>query len=588
MPSKYSTLAEAVANVWRDWPENGFTFQDMKGVETTLSFRELETNTARRAAALQAQGLEKGDRLGLIVVEPEDFVLTFLAAVRIGVIPVPLYPPMSIGGLDAYAERTAQVLTNSGTKLLVASAQLQNVLWGVVGNVPSCKKLVKVEEIAAFDGQPEYPEILPEDICFLQYTSGSTSDPKGVIVTHDSLRANTDAILGPEGLDVDSSVDVGCSWLPLYHDMGLIGFVIGPVFWGIPVVFIPALRFLRRTSVWMDTIHRHRASMSFAPPFAYALAAKKAKKADLERWDLSCMKVLGIGAEPIPPGVVREFNEVFSVCNLSKTAVMPAYGMAEFTLAIGLKQVDAQMRTRTIDAEKFEQDGVVAPPRGGKTLEHVSHGRAFSGHQTKIIGEDGHRLPEGTEGEICVKGPSVTAGYFENAEETAKVFRDGWLHTGDLGYLVEGEIYVTGRLKDLIILNGRNIHPQSVEWQVTDLPRVRKGNVVAFSIPGARTEEIVVVAEVKGDDRDASAEAIRQAVFKGMGVSVDHVVCLKPGTLPKTSSGKLQRRKTRQLYLADALGKGGTRAPGSTDKLMLARHVARSLFTRARNIGARN
>ncbi len=589
MASKYPTLAAALANIGNDYPENGFTFQNMKGVETTLTFTEIEKETAKRAAGLQDHGLRPGDRLGLIVIEPEDFVLTFLAATRVGVVPVPLYPPMSMGGLDAYAERTAKVLETAGAKLLAASSQLQNILWGLVDQVDSLRKLVKVEELGNTDETPVYPEVKPDDICFLQYTSGSTSDPKGVIVTHATLRANTDAILGPAGLDSDPKKDRGCSWLPLYHDMGLIGFVIGPLMWGIPIVFIPALRFLRRTSVWLDAIHRHRASISFAPPFAYSLAARKAKPADIEKWDLSSMKAFGVGAEPISAAGLREFNETFAPCKLKPEAIMAAYGMAEATLAIGLTPVRDLMRTRTVDSAAFQENGnAKEASNGSATLEHVSCGPAFPEHEIKIAGENGDWLDDASEGEICVRGPSITPGYFQNEEATREAFQDGWLRTGDLGYLVDGEVYVTGRIKDLIILNGRNIHPQSIEWAVTDVDGVRKGNVVAFSVPGDRTEEVVVVAEVRGVERDEVSKAIRDAVHSAIGITLGDVVCLGPGMLPKTSSGKLQRRKARQLYLTDGLGRQGSRAPGSTGKLTLARHVAKSLFTRARTITARN
>jgi len=583
----FRTVAQAIAEVGQHYPEHDFVFQDLRGDETAYTFVELEENTARRAAALQAYGMRKGDRVGLIVIEPEDFVLTFLACLRVGVVPVPLYPPLSFGNLDAYADRTAKVLTSSASRLLIASGKLQNVLWAMVDRVPSMEALVAVEKLRDAAGTPEFPEIEPEDLAFLQYTSGSTADPKGVMVTHGSLIANSKGII-TEGLRLDPDKgDKGVSWLPLYHDMGLIGFVIAPICHAIPVVFIPTLRFIKRPSVWLDTVHRHRGTASFAPNFAYALATRRVKDRDLEKWDLSCLRVLGCGAEPIQPETMRSFTERFhSTCGLPANSIMPAYGMAEATLAISLKPAPEPMVTFTLDAEHFSETGEVkAASEGSTAAEHVACGVPFEGHEVVAMDPDGNRLPEGHEGELCHRGPSVTPGYFENPEATAQSYRDGWLHTGDLGFVLDGQVYVTGRIKDLIIVNGRNVHPQAVEWAAAECEGVRKGNVVAFSVPGQTGEELVVVAETKRpeDEHAELADRVSRAVQRELSLATAEVICLKPGSLPKTSSGKLQRRKTRSQYLQGQLGGEGARTFGSQgSKLTLAKHVARSVWTRAK------
>ena len=583
----FRTVAQVIAEVGQHYPEHDFVFQDLKGNETRYDFVELERNTGRRAAALQAYGMKKGDRVGLIVIEPEDFVLTFLACLRVGVVPVPLYPPLSFGNLDAYADRTAKVLTSSSSRLLIASGKLQNVLWAMVDRVPSMEELVAVEKLRDAAGTPEYPEIAPDDLAFLQYTSGSTADPKGVMVTHGSLVANSKGII-EQGLQLDPAKgDKGVSWLPLYHDMGLIGFVIAPICHAIPVVFIPTMRFIKRPSVWLDTIHRHRGTASFAPNFAYALATRRVKDSDLEKWDLSCLKVLGCGAEPIQPQTMRAFVDKFhGPCGLPNNSIMPAYGMAEATLAISLKPAPEMMVTTTLDAETFSETGEVQPPVEGKPFaEHVACGVPFEGHEVVALDADGNVLPEGREGELCHKGPSVTPGYFQNPEATAAAYRDGWLHTGDLGFLLDGQVYVTGRLKDLIIVNGRNVHPQAVEWAVAECDGVRRGNVVAFSVPGDVGEELVAVVETKLQEEDHAdlAERVRRAIQRELSLSTSEVICLKPGSLPKTSSGKLQRRKTRAQYLRGELGGEGARTFGSQgSKLTLAKHVARSVWSRAK------
>mgnify|MGYP000076317884 CR=1 FL=1 len=583
----FRTVAQAIAEVGQHYPEHDFVFQDLKGEETAYTFVDVEEHTARRAAALQSFGLEKGDRVGLIVIEPEDFVLSFLACLRVGVVPVPLYPPLSFGNLDAYADRTAKVLDSSSSKLLIASSKLQNVLWGLVDRVPSLEKLLAVEKLREATGTPTYPTIEPEDLAFLQYTSGSTADPKGVMVTHASLVANSKGII-EQGLQLDPTKgDKGVSWLPLYHDMGLIGFVIAPICHGVPIVFIPTLRFIKRPSVWLDTIHRHRGSASFAPNFAYALATRRVKNSDLEKWDLSCLKVLGCGAEPIQAETMRAFVDKFHTnCNLPANAIMPAYGMAEATLAITLKPAPDTMTTFTLDAERFSETGeVVAPNEGRAAAEHVACGVPFEGHEVAIMDADGHVLGELREGEICHRGPSVTPGYFQNPEATAAAYKDGWLHTGDLGFVKDGQIYVTGRIKDLIIVNGRNVHPQAVEWAAAEVEGIRRGNVVAFSVPGATGEELVVVCETKLDPEEYArlTEEVRRAINRELSLSSSAIVFLRPGSLPKTSSGKLQRRKTRTEYLGGTLGTSGSRAFGSNgSKRTLAKHVVSSFWSRAK------
>lgn len=577
------TLAEAIANVGRFFPQHGYTFQDMKGDERVFPFPELERRTAAVGQGLQALGLRKGDRLGLILIEPRDFVLTFLAAVRIGVVPVPLYPPLALGDLDNYVEKISLILETAEARELVVSSQLKNLVWSLVDRVPSLKRLSYVERL---DGNPdaiELPELTQDDLCFLQYTSGSTSAPKGVMVTHGSLFANCRGIMGP-GLEMDPERDVAVSWLPLYHDMGLIGFVIAPLFWGIPTTFIPTLRFLKRPNVWMETLHARRATSTFAPPFALGLAVRRSRPADLERWDLSALRFVGVGAEPISAPVVRQFTDHFHKhCAMPRNAVLPAYGMAEATLAIGLKPVQAAFRTRVVDAEVFADEGRVVPAAGdGEQLEHVSCGRWFPEHEVEIRDSDGQALADGHEGEICFRGPSVTPGYFNNPEATAASYRDGWLHTGDLGYVLDGEVYVTGRMKDLIIVNGRNYHPQALEWPIAQVEGVRPGNVVAFSVPGAETEEVVIALEARPERPDDLATRVADVVRSSFGLSVREVVVLEAGQLPKTSSGKLQRRRTRDLHLSGRLGRSGNRSAGGGDKVTVAKHVARSVLTRVK------
>lgn len=584
------TIADAIVEFAANYPEHTHTYMDSAGVETVYTMPEVDRRTARIAAGLQERGIQKGDRIGLVLIDPEEFILTFLAAVRVGIVAVPLYPPMSMADLDAYIEKLTRIAQNAECKLIVASERVHKVLWQVVSQVPSLKTLVEMKDLLASTATTHFPVLAADEIAFLQYTSGSTSDPKGVIVTHGSLSANCEAI-STHGLKT-TPADTTVSWLPLYHDMGLIGFVIAPLMANLSAVYIPTIRFLKRPNLWMETIHRHRGSITFCPPFALALAARRAKPEDLARWDLSSLRIVGVGAEPIQPVGARQFTELFSThCNMPSYAVLPSYGMAEATLGISLKSVYEPMRTIHLDFDRFQADKTVVQCEPGipGSAEHVSCGITFPLHEIGIFDEAGKRLPDGVEGEIHFRGPSVAAGYFKNEEATKESFHaDGWLATGDLGYLLEEEIFVSGRLKDLIIINGRNIHPQAIEWPIYAVEGVRAGNVVAFSKRGATTEEVVVCVETSPEPVEDIVQRIKDVVIREFGIPVADVVILSAGQLPKTSSGKLQRRLTRQMYQQGTLSGKASRSMGSSGaNITIAKHVARSLIARVRNIAAR-
>ena len=348
-------------------------------------------------------------------------------------------------------------------------------------------------------------------------------------------------------------------------------------------MFIPTLRFLQDPTVWLETIDRHRASVSFGPNFAFGYTAKRLRPEQLERWDLSCLKVLGCGGEPIRPATLRQFTEVLGPTGMHPNVVRPCYGAAESTLAITLVPLSEGLRSHGVDAEAFQTEGRVAAARPERpALEHVACGVAVTGTELAIVDADGRRLEDGIEGEILVRGPSVAAGYFRDAEGTADTFRGGWLHTGDLGYLLDGQLYVTGRKKDLLILRGRNYHPQEIEFPLEAIDGVRKGNIVAFSVPGEETEEVVVVLESREEPGAQLLEAIRAQVQAATGVVPDDIVVLRPNTLPKTSSGKVQRRATRELYQRGVLGQGSTRVSASGNRIELVEHFARSIWFRLR------
>ena len=569
----------------------GYTFLDRDQDGKFYSFDKLREEAMRRAAHFRHYGLKKGDRLAMVVPDGEDFVPTFLAAVWAGIVPVPLYPPLSMGKLDAYIDTLVAIMGKAKPTYLVTNEKVQAVIWSAISKVPSLKGVITTEELltpAPAGASGEKADVSDEDLCFLQFTSGSTSTQKGVAVTHASLRANAWAIMR-DGLQTDTDVDVGVSWLPLYHDMGLIGFVIAPMFHRVSVHFIPTLTFVRNATIWLRTIHRVRGTISFAPNFAYALTVKRAKPDQIASLDLSSMRHFGCGAEPINSVTMRSFLETFSKSGLKPSALLPCYGMAEATLAISFIDVDEELSTDIIDSDAYQQDRKAEPApqeklKNGLAQEFVNCGKAFPRHEVGIFDDAGKRLSDRRVGEIWVRGPSICKGYYEDPEATERTFGNGWLKTGDYGYLVNGNVFITGRKKDIIIINGRNYDPQRMEWIVDELPEVRKGSTVALSRPGAGSEELVIVLESRTQKPDELKDLVKQKINENLQLMPVDVVIAPVGSLPKTSSGKLQRAKTRQQYLDGTVGQEGNRTLGGNgEKLVVARHVAKSLIGRAQH-----
>ena len=564
--------------------DRGFVFVGRRGRETRYSFAEVAEQAKRRGRQLAARGLSKGDRLGIIVPDNEEFVLTFLGAITAGIVPVPMYPPLALGELDAYHRLASGVLTKSGARVLVTSEEVSAVLWPLLDSCREVEDLVTVEVLRdAPESSAPLPAIEPDDVCFVQFTSGSTASPKGVVVTHESLIANAHAIMF-DGLGCQPETDRAVSWLPLYHDMGLIGFVVSPLYARMPTVFLSTLAFVKRPRRWMEAVDKYDGTITFAPNFAFALASRRASQIDAGL-DLSKLRVLGCGAEPINAAVLRRFVDAYGPLGLNPNAVMPCYGMAEATLAMSFEGLDEPFVTIRIDRDAYEIDSRAQPLQGeGEGLELVARGRTFPKHELGIWSPDGRLLPQGRVGEVSFRGPSVTAGYYEDEAATAEAFRDGWLFTGDLGFLLDGRLYLSGRKKDLIILSGRNHHPQAIEWEVEQVPGVRKGNVVAFADQGEQTERLVVAAETKQEDHEPLIAAIRQRLNDAFALYADEIVLVPAGALPKTSSGKLQRGKARQQHRSGRLGAEGDRTKGKAARgWVLARHLGRSLLARARH-----
>lgn len=544
-----TTLVSALRRLRRG-PGRGFRFLGLDREERYFGYEELEAEAHRRAAHLRARGLEAGDRLAVVVPEPHEFVLTFLGAVVAGVVPVPVYPRASFKNVEGYVDTLAHVARTAGARHVVAMPGNRDVVDKLRDERDAGVTDVLVAPDCFEGATPPFtaPRVTPDDLCFLQFTSGSTSRPKGVMVTHGNLVANATAFLGPHGLDRNDD-DVGVSWLPLFHDMGLIGFILGTLVCDIPVVILPTETFARRPRLWLDTITKHRGTITYAPNFAYDLVTKRLKDRDLEEIDLRSLRVAGCGAEPIRARTLQAFAERTRPAGFDPRAFLPSYGMAESTLAITFHRHGTDMVVDRVDAAAMKRGHAEpASPTDPAPLEIVGCGVPFPGHELAIVDETGQPLGERRVGQIVVRGPSVTAGYYEDPEATAATYPDGWLQTGDLGYRAGGDLFICGRLKDLIIIRGANHHPQDIEWLVGDLEGVRRGNVFAFSVMEDGIERLVIAAEATSHDAEALRRSIPERVQEELGLAPDRVIIVPVGTLPKTSSGKAQRRRTKKLY----------------------------------------
>ena len=538
-------------------PDQGFTFIDEDG-DTFCSFADVARRAGAYAAALVGTGLRTGDRVALALPSNQEFVFAFLGAMHVGLVPVPMYPPVSLGRLGFYLDQARHILHGSEAAVLLTAPRIKAALGSLIQR--PLRTILTVAELGVNGTEAPLVDRRPEDPAFIQFTSGSTARPRGVVLTHANLAANIACIAS--GLKLRSD-DVGCTWLPLYHDMGLIGFVLAPIRTRTPVVMMPPLFFLKRPIEWLRRISRHRGTIGFSPTFGYGLCASRIRPHHYEDLDLSSWRVAGCGAESIQMSVLEEFHRKFEKVGFAFTAFMPSYGLAESTLAVTFAPVGTPPRVDLVQLTKVSADGIAEPAGHDDTsaIRVTSCGRAFPEHQVRVLDERGVPCAPRIVGEIVIAGPSVMKGYYNDRAATDAVLSDGELRTGDLGYLVDGELFVCGRIKDLVIANGRNYHPTDIEWIVSQVPGTRRGRVVAFSISAGREEgpeRVIVCVETQRtspDGRDQIAEEVTARVREELGLRVSEVVLLDRGRLPRTSSGKLQRGRARELYVRGELQK---------------------------------
>lgn len=525
---------------------------------TPITYGGLWDRVRRAASGLGALGLAPGDRVCLVFPTSIDFFVAFLGVLVAGAVPVPIYPPMSLRDLDGYLARHRRLLANAGARVVVADRQL----------LPAARLLASTREVSAtsldnLESQGELgagvARVVSADLALIQYTSGSTGDPKGVALSHGNLIANMRAI--GQGARLTDR-DVAVSWLPLYHDMGLIGVWLTAFLHASPVVLLSPLQFLARPERWLWAFHRFGGTVAPAPNFGYELCCRKVRDEDLAGLDLSTWRVALNGAEPVRPATVERFLARFEPYGFRRTSMLPVFGLAENAVALTFPTLDCGPRYDRVEPEVFRAERRAEPSTAESALTFVSAGGPLPTCDVRVVTPDTESLealPERHEGLIVFRGPSTMQGYFGRPEATAAVRRGEWTSTGDLGYFADGELFVTGRLKDLVIKGGRKYHPQDLEAAANEVPGIRKGLVVAFDAPaegGAAGEMLVLVAETR---KPAAAHgeierAVSEAVLAAVGTPADRVVLVPPGTIPKTSSGKLRRRECRDRFLAGTLG----------------------------------
>jgi 1-acyl-sn-glycerol-3-phosphate acyltransferase len=531
---------------------------------TAITYRGLVQGARRVAELLRGEGLDAGDRIAVMLPTSPGYFFSFFGILLAGGIPVPIYPPARPEQIEDHLRRHARILENAGARFLITVPRARAVARLLRVQVPSLKGVLTLDGMKS--GSEEETDLAglarpaAHDIAFLQYTSGSTGQPKGVVLSHADLLANIRAMGEAAQVRPD---DVFVSWLPLYHDMGLIGAWFGTLYYGLRLVSLSPLAFLASPLRWLQAIDRHRGTLSAAPNFAYELCLKRVTDADLERLDLSSWRCAFNGAEPVSAQTLRRFAARFAPCGLAPEALAPVYGLAEAAVGLAFPPPGRGARIDCIDRARFARAGhaLPVPCDDPSAMEVVACGRPLPGYRVRVVDGSGRELPDRHEGLLQFQGPSATRGYYRNPEATARLIRDGWHDTGDRAYLAGGDIHLTGRVKDLIIRGGRNIYPYELEEAVGGIPGVRKGCVAAFAAADLRTgtERLVIAAETRERDPQRRRELegeVRARATDILGMPPDEVALVPPRAVPKTSSGKLRRTSARDLYLQGRLREG--------------------------------
>src|SRR3954454_2141467 len=527
--------------------------QDENTVLGTMSYRDLQTAARAVAQGLISRDIVPGDRIAMMLPTSTDFFASFFGILYAGAVPVPIYPPARMAQLEEHMRRQIVILRNAGARALITVPEGRALAVLLRSQIDTLNSVETVATLSAERTSMPLPPLNdPEAMGLMQYTSGSTGDPKGVMLTHRGLLENVRSM--GHAMDA-SSADVFVSWLPLYHDMGLIGAWLCTCYFGARLYVMLPIAFLVRPATWLWAMHKYRATFSGGPNFAFELCASRIDEKDLEGLDLSSLLFIVDGAEPSSPQTLRRFNEPFTRYGMDKGVVSPSYGLAENCVGLCFPPPGRGPLIDRIRREPLARSGSAEPagPDEKDAIEMVACGHPIENNEVRIVDGAGRELGERQEGMLEFRGPSVTRGYFRNEEKTRELFHDGWVKSGDRAYVAAGDIYITGRVKDIIIRAGRNTYPQEIEEALSAIPGIRKGGVAAFGSPDPEngTERLIVMAETKETNPEARAALIakaHEAVTAIAGAAADDIVLVPPRGVPKTSSGKVRRSSAKELY----------------------------------------
>lgn len=549
-PMRYAdfpTLVEAVDYAAQG--SAGMNFYDRRNqLKAELKYRDLKLMAMAGARRLLSLNLKKGDRVAIIAETSVCFVEAFFACQYAGLVAVPLAIPMGVGQRESYTAKLQGLLSSCKPSVIISSNEWLSLINVANANAPGIH-ILSTEDFRALaetDIKLQLPS--PDDIAYLQYTSGSTRFPRGVIITHREIMSNLQAI-SHDGIKLRDG-DRCISWLPFYHDMGLVGFLLTPVATQLSVDYLSTQDFAMRPMQWLKLISKNRCTISVAPPFGYNLCLRRANDKELAELDLSCWRVAGVGAEPISAVQLNQFGEYFSKVNFDSKAFMPCYGLAENALAVSFGEEASGPLVNRVDRNILENQGrAVAPTKDTQAIStFVNCGKALPGHLIEIRNELGVPQPECEIGHIYISGPSLMSGYFQDLASQKEIQTTGWMDTGDLGYLLNGYLYVTGRIKDLIIIRGRNIWPQDIEYIAEQEPEIHSGDAIAFVTSQERIV-LQIQCRVSGEERRAQiVHSLYARIQSEFGVSVD-IELLPPHSIPRTSSGKPARAEAKKRYL---------------------------------------
>ncbi|MEC8382278.1 MAG: fatty acyl-AMP ligase [Myxococcota bacterium] len=538
----HDTLIQRLAALSQLEETTGITFVDRKENEQHWTWGQIWDRAERSAQTLLSNGVKSGDRVAIILPTSIEFMDSYFGCQRIGAVAIPLYPPVRLGKLDEYIDKTVAMFQAAQITHLISNKKTRRILGQVVQHISKLQTHLQAEKLHQND-PAEVPFPSADDLAMAQFSSGTTVAPKPVGLTHRQILANVDAILSHIPIN-DGLEQKGCSWLPLYHDMGLIGCIFPALSVNASMILIPPEVFLARPAIWLRAIARHKCTISPAPNFAYALCVERIKDEELAEHDLSSWWFALNGAEPVSPSVLRAFSERFAEFGLPKSAITPVYGLAEAALAVTFSDPKANFETHFFNRQKLEMGTAEAIEKHPNAIEMASVGIPLPDFNISIRDSSNQPCAPGQIGKIFAKGPSIMEGYLDR---DVQPIVEGWLDTGDVGFVHQEELFISGRAKDVIVLRGANHSPHSIENALNGIEGIRTGCSAAVGDITEQGEALIVFAEMRHHRSDL-AEDCGKAITRHTGLKADAIILLEAGTLPRTSSGKIRRREALRLW----------------------------------------